>query len=68
MKKFEYKVTTRASLTNGNNAIEAFDDGLDSLGREGWELAAVHNHELIFKREMQPLDTASEVHAPVDEV
>lgn len=56
MKRFEYKVVFKgmpAVLSEKKNAelAHTFEQELNQLGTEGWELVQWRNSMLIFKRE-----------------
>lgn len=56
MKKFQYK-----AIKKGNAAVDrsyhpwhnAFEEWLDALGVEGWELISIDYEYFIFKREYE---------------
>lgn len=60
MKRWEYLPLTLQAVVNTGNTIETNDPevskvikGLNTLGTDGWELAAVLHPLLIFKREVK---------------
>lgn len=61
MKKFEYKtVTSTSTLSFKRHTMDAFDEELNRLGREGWECINAYSPVskgmdicFLFKRELQ---------------
>ncbi|SFM34626.1 hypothetical protein SAMN04487943_11454 [Gracilibacillus orientalis] len=53
MKQFEYKVEDmQIRLTVNNDFNTIITDKLNSIGRDGWELAGVNGTLCFFKREI----------------
>ncbi|MGD6942370.1 hypothetical protein ACQCT6_10055 [Cytobacillus gottheilii] len=53
MKQYEYMVENiQIQLRNGTNFEDIITEKLNTLGREGWELAGVNGTVYYFKREI----------------
>ncbi|MCA0970704.1 hypothetical protein LCM20_08900 [Halobacillus litoralis] len=54
MKRFEYKVEDiQVSLKQNQVRLEDFEEKLNALGEQGWEMTGVNGTLFYFKRELE---------------